>query len=130
MQELLDKIGHALESLWTPAALVQVLLLVGIGAVTIWIGRRVRKTAQARALELQLGIAGRIGEGLIIISPHSVALVLIAAALGVLNMLHRPADLVALALKLVGLLLLIRVAVYILRVSVGNHAPLKGWGTT
>jgi len=130
MQELLDKMTHALEALWTPAAFVQVLLLVAIGALTIWIGRRVRKTAQARALEQQLGIAGRIGEGLIIISPHSVALVLIAAVLGMLNVLHRPTDLTILALKLAGLLLLIRVAVYVLRVSVGNYAPLKGWGTT
>src|SRR5215831_9167160 len=130
MQELIDKIGHALEALWTPSALVQILLLSGIAALTIYMGRHVRKTAQARELEKRGGFASRVGEGLIIVSPHSVALVLVAFVLGILRLLHQPADITNSALKLVALLLVIRIAVYVLRVSVGNHAPLKGWGTT
>ncbi|HYM34586.1 MAG TPA: hypothetical protein VET48_04270, partial [Steroidobacteraceae bacterium] len=130
MQELIDKIAHALEALWTPASVVQLLLLAAIGAVTIWIGRRVRHTSQARAIETRTGFLNRIGEGLIIVSPHSVALVLIAISLGILAAFNRSVDILALALKLIALLLMIRVAVYLFRVSVGDHAPVKGWGTT
>jgi small-conductance mechanosensitive channel len=130
MQELIDKIGHALESLWTSAVLVQLLLLGGITALTIAMGTRVRKTSQARALELQPGLTSRIGEGLIILSPHIAALLWVAASLGVLQMMHRPSDILLQAFKLVALLVAIRAAVYVLRVSVGDQAPLKGWGTT
>src|SRR5215471_3777414 len=111
MQELLDKIAHALEALWTPAALIQILLLAAVAAVTIFMGRRVRKTSQARELETRMGFASRVGEGLIIVSPHSVALVSIAALLGVLHLLHQPVDITNTALKLVALLLVIRIAV-------------------
>src|SRR5690349_11970710 len=112
MQELLDKIGHALEALWTFGSLLQLALLAAITAVTIFMGRRVRKTAQARALEMQPGFTSRVGEGLIIVSPHSTALLLVAAALGILHVLHRPTDILVHALTLVSLLLAIRTAVY------------------
>ncbi len=130
MQELIEKIAHAIQSLFTVASLLQLLLIAMAIGVSLWIGHRIRATHQAQAVTRQLGAHNRLKEGLIIVSPHSVALVLTAAVLGSLQLAQQNIALVAVAFKLIGLLLVIRIAVYIMRVSVGNHAPIKGWGTT
>jgi len=130
MQELIEKIARDIQALLTGASLLQ-LLLIGIAiAVSLWIGNRIRATHQAQLVTSQIGARNRLIEGLLIVTPHSVALLLTAAALGFLQLAHQSNLLVAVALKLVGLLLIIRIAVYVLRVSVGNYAPIKGWGTT
>jgi small-conductance mechanosensitive channel len=130
MQELIEKIAHQLEALLTISSLLQLLLIAAIIAASLAIGRRIRATRQAKIVTAALGMRSRLTEGMIIVSPHAVALLLSAATLGFLQLAHQRSNLVATALQLIGLLLIIRVAVYILRVSVGNHAPIKGWGTT
>jgi small-conductance mechanosensitive channel len=130
MQELIEKIARTLQSLLNTSSLIQLLLLAAIGTVALWVGRRLRASSQARMVTTQKGLPNRIAEGLIILSPHGIALILVAALLGFMQLLHQANDLVAIALKLVALLLAIRAAVYVFRVSVGNYAPIKGWGNT
>jgi small-conductance mechanosensitive channel len=130
MQELIEKIVREVQTLFTFTALLQLAAITAIAMASVWIGRRVRKTAYARAIEAQPGIHGRLIEGLIIVSPHMTALVLTACLIGVLSLARQPVSLAATALTLIGLLAFIRAVVYVLRVSVGERAPIKGWGTT
>jgi small-conductance mechanosensitive channel len=71
-------------------------------------------------------VRARTTEALLIVSPHLAAVVLIAAFGGVLHALEADSRIVDLAITLAGLMLLIRLAVYVVRVSLGNRT--KGWG--
>src|SRR5262245_51111624 len=128
MQELLHKIAQSLDDLSTPASLLQ------LGAIAIaviaawWFGRQVRNTDRAKAAIVQTGVQARAAEALLIISPHLAALVLIAAFGGVIHAIKAESRLIDLAITLAGLLLLIRLAVYMVRISLGNRT--KGWGNT
>lgn len=126
MQELLHKAGLALEALLTPASLVQLAAIVIAILVAWWFGRQVRNTEIGKLALVQTGFQARLTEALMITSPHLAALVLIAAFGGVLHALTVDSKLVDLAITLSGLLLLIRFAVYVVRVSLGNRT--KGWG--
>ena len=63
-----------------------------------------------------------------IASPYLTAVVVISAWGGVLHAFKARSDLVDLAITLSGLMLLIRIAVYVVRLSLGNRT--KGWGNT
>jgi small-conductance mechanosensitive channel len=76
----------------------------------------------------QTGLQARVTEALLISSPHLSALVLISAFGGVLHALEVDSHLVDLAITLAGLMLIIRLVVYLVRLSVGNRT--KGWGNT
>ncbi len=128
MQELLRNIGRSLQAQLTTPSMVQ------IGAVAIaillswWFGRQVRNTERARSTLIQSGVQARLTEALLISSPHIAALVLISAFGGVLHALKADSHLVDLAITLAGLMLIIRIVVYLVRLSVGNRT--KGWGNT
>lgn len=128
MQELLRNVGRQLEALLTPPTLMQ---LAAIGLVILlawWFGRQVLATERAKAAVLRSGLQARIAEALLISTPHLAALVLIAALGGVLHAIKAPSHLIDLAITLAGLMLMIRVAVYVVRLSLGNRT--KGWGNT
>jgi small-conductance mechanosensitive channel len=128
MQELLHNVSRQLQALLTPEALLQ------LGAIAIaillawWFGHQVRNTDRARAALVQTGFQARFAEAITIASPHLAALVIISAWGGVLHALKAQSDLVDLAITLAGLMLLIRMAVYLVRLSLGNRT--KGWGNT
>jgi hypothetical protein len=126
MQELLQNAGRHLESLLTPSALLQLAALLIAILFALWFGRQVRNTDRGKAALVQRGVRARMTEALLIVSPHLAALVLIAAFGGVLHALQADSRIVDLAITLAGLALLIRLAVYVVRVSVGNRT--KGWG--
>jgi small-conductance mechanosensitive channel len=128
MQELLRKIAQSLDDLSAPASLLQ------LGAIAIaviaawWFGRQVRGNDRAKAALVQPGVQARIAEALLITSPHLAALVLTAAFGGVIHAIKADSRLIDLAIPLAGLMLLIRLAVYMVRISLGNRT--KGWGNT
>lgn len=126
MQELLHNAGLALEALLTPISLLQLAAIVIAIVVAWWFGRQVRNTERGKLALVQAGFQARVTEALLITSPHLAALVLIAAFGGALHALKTDSKLVDLAITLSGLLLLIRLAVYVVRLSVGNRT--KGWG--
>src|SRR5690606_38861572 len=72
------------------------------------------------------GIRARLAEAILIAAPHAAATILIAAFGGVLHALKVDSNIVDHAITLAGLLLLIRVGVYVVRLSLGNRT--KGWG--
>ncbi len=126
MQELLHNAGLALEALLTPISLLQLAAIAIAIVVAWWFGRQVRNTERGKLALVQAGFQARVTEALLITSPHLAALVLIAAFGGALHALKTDSKLVDLAITLSGLLLLIRLAVYVVRLSVGNRT--KGWG--
>ena len=126
MQELLRNAGRQLESLLTPSALLQLAALLIAILFALWFGRQVRHTDRGKAALVQRGVRARTTEALLIVSPHLAAVVLIAAFGGVLHALEADSRIVDLAITLAGLMLLIRLAVYVVRVSLGNRT--KGWG--
>jgi small-conductance mechanosensitive channel len=126
MQELLRNAGLALQALLTPSSIFQLTALAVLILLAWWFGRQVRNTERAKLALVQSGFQARVTEALSIISPHLAALILIAAFGGALHALKVESHLVDLAITLSGLLLLIRFAVYVVRVSLGNRT--KGWG--
>jgi small-conductance mechanosensitive channel len=74
-------------------------------------------------------LAGRAREATWVAAPYAIILLIVAAADGLLHATGAPAGILNVAVQLIGLLLLIRIAVYVLRVSLGARARLKGWGT-
>ncbi len=92
-----------------------------------WIASRVRpRLARADAPD---DMAGRAREAAWVAAPYAIILLIVAAADGLLHATGAPAGILNVAVQLIGLLLLIRIAVYVLRVSLGARARLKGWGT-
>ena len=126
MQELLHNVGLALEALLTPASLFQLGAVALAILVAWWFGRQARGTERGKLALVQTGFQARVTEALMITSPHLAAVVLIAAFGGALHALKVESKLVDLAITLAGLLLLIRLAVYVVRVSLGNRT--KGYG--
>lgn len=126
MQELLHNAGLALEALLTPTSLLQLAAIAIAILAAWWFGRQVRNTERGKLALVQTGFQARLTEALMITAPHLAALVLIAAFGGALHALKADSRLVDLAITLSGLLLLIRFAVYVVRVSLGNRT--KGWG--
>jgi small-conductance mechanosensitive channel len=126
MQELLHNAGQALEALLTPASLFQLAVVAVAILVAWWFGRQVRNTEKGKLALVQTGFQARVTEALLITSPHLAAVVLIAAFGGALHALKVESRLVDLAITLSGLLLLIRLAVYVVRLSLGNRT--KGYG--
>jgi small-conductance mechanosensitive channel len=126
MQELLRNLSRQIELLLTPPSLVQLAGLLIAILLALWFGRQVRNTDRGKAALVQRGFAARVTEAVSIVSPHLAAVVLIAAFGGVLHALKADSRIVDLAITLAGLMLLIRLAVYMVRVSLGNRT--KGWG--
>src|SRR5688572_29037804 len=126
MQELLHNAGLALEALLTPSSLFQLAAIAIAILIAWWFGRQVRNTERGKLALVQVGIQARMTEALLITSPHLAAVVMIAALGGALHALKADSNLVDLAITLSGLLLLIRFAVYVVRLSLGNRT--KGYG--
>jgi small-conductance mechanosensitive channel len=130
MQSLLNNIFNSLGKLATGLGLVQVLALLCIVIVAVAWGRWVRKSAAMLRVSNQLGLRHRLIEAAYIVSPHLLALLLTAATAGFLHVLKQQPALLDTCISLIALLLAVRLAVYVFRVSAGTRAPIKGWGNT
>jgi small-conductance mechanosensitive channel len=127
MQKQLAAVGNALDRLLEPANLVQAVIIVGMIALGWSIWRLVEPKLASEHTPDSWHTRAR--EAAWVISPYAVTLLLMAMAAGLLHALHAQAHLVDLAVQLTGLLLLVRLVIYLLRVSLGTRARIKGWGT-
>ncbi len=129
MQKLLETLGRQLEALLTPGSLLQ------LGAVALaillawWVGRTARDVALRNPGERK-GLHGHVTEALLILSPHLTALVLTAAMGGFLHAWDAETAIIDTVITLTGLLLLIRLGIYLVRLAFGERSPIKGWGNT
>src|SRR5690606_18340243 len=126
MSDLLGNLVRELQALLTGQSLVQLAGILVAVLVSIWASRRMRETERAKAALADQGIGARLTEALLIASPHVTATVLIAAAGAVFHALKADCRIVDHGITLAGLLLLIRIGVYLVRLSLGDRT--KGWG--
>jgi len=126
MRTELQAIGDALATLQQPENLLQLVVIAGAVLLGWWaaIHARSRITVSPDPENL----SDRLRELLFIGAPPTLTLVILAAADGLMHAMGQQAGMVDAAVQLAGLLLLIRVAIYVLRVSLGTRARLKGWG--
>jgi small-conductance mechanosensitive channel len=127
MQKQLAAVGDALDRLLEPANLIQVVIVAGMITLGWFLWRLIQpRFASDHAPD---SWHTRVREAAWVISPYAVTLLLMAMAAGLLHALRVQAHLVDLAVQLTGLLLLVRLVIYLLRVSLGTRARVKGWGT-
>ncbi len=126
MRTQLQAVGDALATLQQPATLLQLVVIGGALLLGWWaaIHARSRITVSPDPENLP----DRMRELLFIGAPPALTLVVLAAADGLLHATGLQAAIVDVAVQLIGLLLLIRVIIYVMRVSLGTRARLKGWG--
>lgn len=130
MQSLLHEILNQLDVLLTGIGLLQLATLAVITVVAVALGRWLRKSDAMLRVTEQPGLRYRLLEALYIVTPHLLALLLTAATAGFLHAWKQTPALLDASISLIGLLLLVRLAVYTFRVSAGTRAPIKGWGNT
>jgi len=130
MQKLLQSAGEALDHLFDPANLLQLAVVGASIALGWWLANLVRRQLAAQQTdEVPESLPSRGREAAWIVAPIVATLLVLATADGLMHALGLDARHLLVAVQLTGLLLLIRLAVYVLRVSLGAKARIKGWGT-
>jgi small-conductance mechanosensitive channel len=127
MQQPLQAASEAFDRLLQPANLLQFAVIAGSALLGWWIAGKLR--LRIASTDAPDDAAGRAREAVWVAAPYAIILLIVAAADGLLHAAGSPAGILNVAVQLIGLLLLIRIAVYVLRVSLGARARLKGWGT-
>jgi small-conductance mechanosensitive channel len=122
MPKPLQAAGTIIDSLLLPTSLLQIAVIGGAVLLGWWIGRLARPRLASTAPSQDF--RGRAREATWVAAPF-----VLAMAAGLLHAAGTAARYVDVAVQLAALLLLIRVVVYIVRVSLGARARLKGWGT-
>jgi small-conductance mechanosensitive channel len=123
----LEAAGDLLERLLLPANLLQIAVIGASIALGWWIARLLRPRLGLNTAPENL--QGRAREAAWVVAPYAIILLIVATADGLLHASGAVARVVDVAVQLIALLLLIRLTVYVLRVSLGARARLKGWGT-
>jgi len=127
MQKPLQAASDALDQLLLPASLLQLAVVGGSILLGWWIARLVRPRFASDVAPDDLPSRGR--EIAWVASPYLITLLILATADGLLHAAGVPARIVDVSVQLTALLLLIRSVVYVVRVSLGARARMKGWGT-
>ena len=126
MRTQLQLVSDLLSTLQQPGNPLQIALI----AVAVLLGWWAAKFARSRITVSPdpESLPDRLRELLYVGAPQALTLAILAALDGLMHALTLKAGMVDVAVQLVGLLLLVRVLVYIVRVSLGARTRLKGWG--
>jgi small-conductance mechanosensitive channel len=128
MRDKLQAVSEVTERLLQPATLAQVAIVAVMVILGWWIAGLLRRQ-YLNDDPAPDSMQGRVRAGGSIIAPYALALLLVAMADGLMHAMGVPAGFVDVAVQLAGLLMLIRAGVYLLRLSLGSRARVKGWGT-
>ena len=126
IQNQLQAVGDTLTVLERPENVLQAVLILAAIALGWWAARLVR--SRITVVPDPDDMPDRAREMLYIGAPLALTLAILAAVDGFLHAFGSQAGVVDVAVQLTGLLLLIRLVVYVVRVSLGARARLKGWG--
>ena len=126
MKTQLQVIGESLATLQQPENFLQLVVIAGSLLLGWWAAVHARSHITVSPEPESL--PDRVRELLFVGAPPALTLMILAAVDGLLHASGLRADMVDVAVQLVGLLLLIRVVIYVLRVSLGTRARVKGWG--
>ena len=127
MQTSLQTAREIVDRLLLPDSLLQVAVIGGALLLGWWIARLVRPRFASTIAPDDL--QGRLREIAWVAAPFAITLLILATVDGLLHAAGVPARIVDVAVQLTALLLLIRAIVYVIRVSLGARARIKGWGT-
>ena len=123
MKTQLQAIGDALTTLPQPETFLQV-ALVAVAVLLGWWAARFARTRITVSPDPE-NLPDRLRELLFVSAPAALTLAILAAIDGFLHAFGLQAGMVDVVVQLTGLLLLIRVVVYVIRVSLGTRARLK-----
>ncbi|MGI9245881.1 MAG: mechanosensitive ion channel family protein [Steroidobacteraceae bacterium] len=126
MEKQLQVLMDALARLAQPQNALQAGLIALAVALGWWLAKLVRTGITVSPDPENL--PDRARELLYVGAPQALVLAFLATIDGLMHALRLQAAMLDVAVQLVGLLLLIRIAVYIVRVSLGARTRLKGWG--
>jgi small-conductance mechanosensitive channel len=127
MEKPLQAAGDVLERLLLPANLLQYAVIGAAVALGWWIASLLRPHLETPRAPADL--RGRAREAAWVAVPYGIVLLILATSDGLMHAAGAAARIVDVAVQLTALLLVIRLAVYVLRVSLGARARIKGWGT-
>jgi len=127
MQKSLQAASAVMDRLLLPASLAQFAIIGGAILLGWWLARLIRPrfTSAVAPDDLQ----GRLREVTWVAAPFALTLLILATVDGLMHAARAAAGYVDVAVQLTALLLLIRVVMYVVRVSLGARARIKGWGT-
>lgn len=129
MPNLLHRAGEELARFLEPANLLQLAVVAGSVAIGWWLAGLLRQRIAPTPESLTADdMRGRARETAWIVAPLVIVLLILAATDGLLHAMGAETRIVLATVQLAGLLLLIRFAVYVLRVSLGAKSRIKGWG--
>src|SRR5262245_56200700 len=117
MQNKLQAAGEVLGQVLDPSNLAQVTIVAGMIALGWSLSRLLQQRFASDSVPRNWH--ERAAEATWVISPYAVTLLLLATADRLMHALRIGTHLIDLAVQLTGLLLLVRLAVYLLRVSLG-----------
>ncbi len=126
MKPQLQAISEALAKLQQPENLLQLAVITAAVLLGWWAAKFAR--ARITVSPDPENLPDRLRELLYVGAPPALTLVVLATMDGLLHAAGLAARMVDVAVQLTGLLLFIRVIIYVLRVSLGTRARLKGWG--
>ena len=126
MQRPLQVISDALTTLQVPENALQAALIIAAVALGWWAAKYAR--ARITVAPDPDNLPDRLRELLFLGAPQALVLAVLATIDGLMHAFGLKADMLDVAVQLVGLLLLIRIAVYVVRDSLGARTRLKGWG--
>jgi small-conductance mechanosensitive channel len=130
MASLLQRAGEELTHVLDPANLLQFAIVAGSVAIGWWLAGQLRqRIASSPEIFAQDDPPNRAREAAWVVAPLVVVLLILATADGLMHAIGADTRIVLTTVQLTGLLLLIRLAIYVLRVSLGEKARIKGWGT-
>jgi small-conductance mechanosensitive channel len=118
----------AFQRLTSPQILTEVIAIVCAGLIALAGARIVRAWSKRNAtLARGEGWQGDMQEGVVIVAPYLVALIVLLAVRGALNSLHGHTAAIDTALQLTTALVLVRLGVYLLRVMMGPDSWIRTW---
>ena len=127
MQKSLQSASEIIDRLLLPESLLQIAVIGGSILLGWWVARFIRPRFSSDAIPAN--VQERLREATWVAAPFAASLLILAMADGLLHAAGAPAQFVNVAVQLTALLLLIRLGVYVVRVSLGARARIKGWGT-
>src|SRR5687767_14418225 len=119
-----------LAALISPEVLAEIVAVVIAGLIALAGARLVRAWQKRRgALNERAGFRARVREGIVLLTPFLVALVVMLLVRGVLASMDMRTAVVDTALQLIAALVVVRLALYLLRLWLGPDGWLHTWET-
>jgi small-conductance mechanosensitive channel len=129
MESLLKTLDGLLDRLLTRHTLTEIAAVLATFGLAWFLGRFLRHRLIRRDAPEPTNLRQTLSEGAIKVSPFVIAMLLLFVVRSVLEAVDLGTVFLDLTLKLLGALVLIRIAVFLLRISLGPKTWLKGWET-